>query len=208
MDWGAAVPWVIDTAMGVLGATGQSQTNRTNREIAREQMAFQERMSSTAAQRSVADYKAAGLNPALAYDRTASSPGGASATMGDSIGAGISNARQSRQVRQELQIALQQHRMNQAVQTQNMATSAATQLKEEQSARLLTAQTAEQERATRFSTATQPYQATMLASQAMLQSLLIPGAKNTADFENRIGELGKGISTAKALSEILKTWRR
>lgn len=70
----------------VLGAgasyLGQAKANKTNLQIAREQMLFQREMSNTAYQRAVEDMKAAGINPMLAYMRGgASTPGGASATM-------------------------------------------------------------------------------------------------------------------------------
>lgn len=70
-----------DVFGSVLGYFGQKETNAANAAMAREQMAFQERMSNTAYQRQVADLQAAGLNPMLAYIKGggASTPPGASA---------------------------------------------------------------------------------------------------------------------------------
>jgi len=84
---------------GGLGFLGQQSANMTNQQLAREQMAFQERMSGTSYQRAIADMMAAGLNPMLAYSQGgASTPSGQTAVMQNALGAGATSGMQAYQL--------------------------------------------------------------------------------------------------------------
>lgn len=183
-------------AAALLSTGGQMFANDQNRKEAERNRRFQEHMSSTAVQRSVKDYQAAGLNPGLAYDRTASSPGGAQAMIGDPITPGINSAQRTRELTQQIEESRAR-----ILQTQATGAQASTQ------AALNKKQTelAEQERL--YREAWQPVDLNIRGVELLLRKALLPGAINTANFETTTGQLGKGVNITREIVKLLQDAR-
>jgi len=194
---------MLPLILGALATGGAIWNNERNIKEAKRNRQFQERMSNTAAQRSVADYKAAGLNPALAYDRTASSPSGAVAQLGDVASPGINSALRATEVKQ----ALENQRMtNQVLEQQRDKTQAEVyKTRVDAGNAELTGNLLRQDYI--FKNIRQPIDQRLATAQAALGELQLPAARNSANFERRLGELSPGMNSAKVLAEIIRMLR-
>lgn len=99
---GALLGGAVDIFGGLFG-------NSAARSAAREDRAWQERMSNTSYQRAVADLKAAGLNPMLSMIKGgASTPGGSTARQDDPVGGAgsrvVASAVQAKTLQQQLKL--------------------------------------------------------------------------------------------------------
>lgn len=187
------IPSLVSAGAGWLGFKGQQDANRSNQAMAQKQMEFQERMSSTSAQRSVADYTAAGLNPALAYDRPASSPAGAMSRAEDALGKGVNTAMQARALVQSLEIAKQQSQADLELKKSQTIRNQAEGATAVEQGDFLRHQKMQVAQSLGFRTIDQPFETRRKAALALLEEYGLAGARNVSGFENRLGQWSPGL---------------
>ena len=168
---------------GLFSAKGQRDANRANIAMARENRAWQEKMSNTAYQRAATDMSAAGLNRILALGSPASTPGGNVATIGNVGAAGVAGAASGASTgKQALALDKELKALDASIKNQNQDTE----LKIKQGAK-----------------SSQDYnvaeaQEEQVRATTRIIDAQLPGARAEAQFWNDLNN-GKMDSTAKGL---------
>lgn len=198
---GASLGWLGPLVTGLGSIAGSLIQNKQQRSAADRAMRFSERMSSTAAQRSAADYAAAGLNPALAYDRPASAPQGVTAGVEDVVEKGVSSALTAKRLKAEIEL-LQQQAFKASAEGQSAAVDAtlkSTAVSGEPSYRdVEIARRRDTLRGFAASAALQPHELSLAATKALLERLQLPGARAQSDLDAALGIYGPILKSIPA----------
>lgn len=195
--------FLVPLIAGAASLAGGWLANRGNKEQAADNRNFQEKMSNTAVERSVADYGRSGLNPALAYDRSASSPSGAQAQIGNSVEPAARNAMGAAAQQQAMKIADNDMKIRNELAETQMGANRAANARDTAAANLTAQQTSQAIQSLHFNLRLQPgmlkrmeADADNIWAQARLNEYGMPAARNAATFENMMGKGGPILNKA------------